>query len=69
MGERENQSAVKSSPVNGQWRTSSYSAGGDSECVEVANSAESVLVRDSKDICGVCLRFSRSSWTWFRQSL
>jgi hypothetical protein len=34
------------------WRKSSRSSGGGQECVEVAEAAEAVLIRDSKDAVG-----------------
>jgi hypothetical protein len=45
------------------WRKSTASAGGD--CVEVAFTDTSVLVRDSKDPRGPMLAFSPSEWRAF----
>jgi Domain of unknown function (DUF397) len=42
------------------WRKSSHSEAGN--CVEVAYSADSVFVRDSKDPTGPVLCFSRLEW-------
>jgi hypothetical protein len=46
------------------WRKSSASANG-GDCVEVAQSESSVLVRNSKDQSGPILRFGRAEWLWF----
>lgn len=45
------------------WRRSSYCS--DSSCVEVAQSGDDVLIRDSKDPGGPALRFSRREWAAF----
>jgi hypothetical protein len=49
------------------WRTSSRS--GNAECVEVAVTAQSVLVRDSKSRDGSVLRFTHEGWAVFVASL
>ncbi|MFC8847897.1 MULTISPECIES: DUF397 domain-containing protein [unclassified Micromonospora] len=46
------------------WRKSSRS-GSDSDCVEVAEAAQAVGVRDSKDPAGPVLAFDRRAWTAF----
>ncbi|MDG4816653.1 DUF397 domain-containing protein [Micromonospora sp. WMMD956] len=46
------------------WRKSSHS-GSDSDCVEVAETARAVGVRDSKDPTGPVLAFDRRAWTAF----
>jgi hypothetical protein len=46
------------------WRKSRASAG-NSECVEVALSNSSVLVRDSRDRFGTRLAFSPAQWQLF----
>jgi Domain of unknown function (DUF397) len=43
------------------WRKSSASAGA-GECVEVASSGSSVLMRDSRDRSGVMLEFTTAQW-------
>jgi hypothetical protein len=48
----------------GPWRTSSRSTGGN-ECVEVAQTRISCLVRDSKQPDGTRLAVSRQAWTAF----
>lgn len=45
------------------WRKSSASATGD--CVEVALSSESILVRDSKQIIPYILKFTSAGWRAF----
>jgi hypothetical protein len=45
------------------WRKSSYS--GANACVEVARPDAAVYVRDSKDLSGPSLQFSREAWTSF----
>lgn len=48
-----------------EWRKSSYSGGGNGNCVEVAFTAQVVGVRDSKDADGAVLRFSPGQWRSF----
>lgn len=43
------------------WRKSSYSSGG-SNCVEVANTSDSIAVRDSKDPAGGTHTVHPSAW-------
>ena len=52
------------SRLTGRWRTSSYSGGGN-ECVEVAQTREGCLVRDSKQPDGTRLAVSRQAWAAF----
>lgn len=47
------------------WRTSTYSSGQGTECVEVAAVGRGVAARDSKDPGGVVLGFSRGAWAAF----
>jgi Domain of unknown function (DUF397) len=47
-----------------RWRKSSYS-GGDNNCVEIAATGANVAVRDSKDLGGGALSFSRDAWQAF----
>ncbi|ADI06350.1 hypothetical protein SBI_03229 [Streptomyces bingchenggensis BCW-1] len=47
------------------WFKSSYSSGGDGDCVEMATCSDAVHVRDSKDKEGPQLAFSPSVWTDF----
>ena len=50
------------------WRKSSRSTGGQ-DCVEVAQTTASCLVRDSKDPDGASLAVSRQAWASFTRSL
>lgn len=51
------------------WRTASYSSNGGGECVEVADAARAILVRDSKDRDGANLSFPAETWQEFTTSL
>jgi hypothetical protein len=46
------------------WRKSKASAGG-GECVEMATTKRSVLVRDSRDPAGTVLEISPAQWSSF----
>lgn len=50
------------------WRKSRAS-GGNSECIEVAGSGSSVLVRDTQDTSGVMLEVSHAQWRGFVSSI
>ncbi len=47
------------------WRKSSYSGANGGECVEVATTADTVLVRDSKNRTGNVLSVPASAWRAF----
>ena len=47
------------------WRKSSYSGANGGECVEVATTADTVLVRDSKNRTGNVVSVSVSAWRAF----
>ena len=47
------------------WHRSSYCTGAAATCVEVAMDGSNVLVRDSKQVGGPVLRFSRAEWLMF----
>ncbi|WP_344339958.1 DUF397 domain-containing protein [Kitasatospora putterlickiae] len=47
------------------WFKSSHSGGEGGNCVQVAETTESVLVRDSKDKSGPQLAFSAAAWQSF----
>jgi len=51
------------------WRTSSYTGNGGGNCVEVANAANAILVRDTKDRDGGTLAFSAPAWQAFITAL
>ena len=48
-----------------EWRKSSYSGGGNTQCVEVAPMAEGVGVRDSKSRESGHLTVPRTAWQAF----
>ncbi|NML50257.1 DUF397 domain-containing protein [Streptomyces sp. R302] len=47
------------------WFKSSYSNGGGETCVEVANTPDTVHVRDSKNTEGPRLAFAPTAWAGF----
>lgn len=47
------------------WRKSSHSGPEGGDCVEVAGTADAVLVRDSKNRRGAVLPLSRDAWAAF----
>ena len=51
------------------WRKSSYSGGSGGNCVEVANAASTVMVRDTRDRDGGTLAFTAGAWKAFTASL
>jgi hypothetical protein len=50
-------------PIDAPWRKARASQG--SGCVEIADTAQHVWVRDSKDREGPILTFTRHEWTAF----
>jgi Domain of unknown function (DUF397) len=50
--------------LTGPWHKSSYCDTG-GQCVEVAQSGKSWLVRDSKDSAGPSLAFTAEAWAMF----
>jgi Domain of unknown function (DUF397) len=55
---------------NLNWRKASYSGGSSgSNCVEVADTANVVLVRDTKDRGGIALSVPADAWSSFTASL
>ena len=48
-----------------RWRKSSFSGGGGSNCVEVADAGHTIAVRDSKDAPGPVLVFGQHAWCQF----
>lgn len=51
------------------WRKSSYSGGSGGNCVEVADAASVVAVRDTKDRDGGTLTFAAGAWAAFTAAL
>ena len=51
------------------WRTSSFSGGNGGQCVEVADAASVVLVRDTTDRDGGTLTFTAEAWRVFANAL
>ncbi|UNZ18185.1 DUF397 domain-containing protein [Streptomyces sp. 891-h] len=49
------------------WRKSSYSGGDQGQCVEVAEAAGAIYVRDSKDPDGASLAFTPAEFNAFTQ--
>jgi hypothetical protein len=50
------------------WRVSTYT-GGQGNCVEVADAAHVVMVRDTKDRDGGALAFTAEAWRAFTDTL
>jgi hypothetical protein len=50
-------------PLNAEWRRAGQCAS--NGCVEVAQIGENIVVRDTKDLAGPTLRYSRDEWTAF----
>jgi hypothetical protein len=51
------------------WRTASYSGSGGGNCVEVADTAGAVLVRDTTNRAGAVLSVSADAWQAFTDGL
>ena len=51
--------------VRGVWRKSTYSGGVNTTCVEVAEMARGLAVRDSKDLSGPHIAFGATDWHRF----
>ncbi len=51
------------------WRTSSYTGNGGGNCVEAADAANLILVRDTKDRDAGTLAFTTDAWRMFTTSL
>ena len=47
------------------WRKATYSGNGGGNCLEVADDADRVLVRDTKDRAGAVLAFTADAWRQF----
>ncbi|MFA1542944.1 DUF397 domain-containing protein [Actinomadura monticuli] len=55
--------------VHATWRKSSQSGSQGADCVEIAQTAEVVAVRDSKDPDGPVLTFGPRAWSAFLHHL
>lgn len=55
--------------VRQTWRKSTYSGNGGSDCVEVANAARMVLVRDTKRRDGATLTIPADAWRAFASEI
>jgi hypothetical protein len=51
------------------WRKSTYSGNGGQDCVETADAAGAILVRDTTDRSGTVLEVSASAWQAFTATL
>lgn len=47
------------------WFKSSYSSGGDGDCIEIATSPTTIHIRDSKDADGPRLAVAADTWAAF----
>ncbi|WP_406493260.1 DUF397 domain-containing protein [Streptomyces sp. NBC_00846] len=52
-------------PADNSWFKSSYSSNEGGECIEVANTEEAVLIRDSKDASLPHLTLTHTGWKHF----
>ncbi|MEE6267587.1 MULTISPECIES: DUF397 domain-containing protein [Streptomyces] len=59
------ESTVQDSSTLTGWYKSSYSGGGQGNCLEVATGHATIPVRDSKRPTGPALAFSPGSWSAF----
>ncbi len=55
--------------MEGKWRKSSYSNGGEANCVELDLGEQGLLVRDSKAPLGGMLSFTDSAASAFRSAV
>ena len=53
----------------GNWRKSTYSDSTGGQCVEIASSANAILVRDTTDRDGYTLTVPDGAWARFTDSL
>jgi Domain of unknown function (DUF397) len=51
------------------WRKSSYSGGSGGNCVEIADAANAVIVRDTRDRASGTLTFTAGAWEAFTATL
>ena len=55
--------------MESNWRKSSYSGDNGGACIEIASSAQVVLVRDTTDRGGPVATFSADAWRSFTTSV
>jgi hypothetical protein len=60
---------MESNDMTPSWRTSSYTGNGGGNCVEAADAANLILVRDTKDRDAGTLAFTINAWQAFMTSL
>jgi len=53
----------------GEWRKSSYSNANGGDCIEVADKAGAILVRDTKNRTGAMLRVDAEAWERFTDTI
>jgi hypothetical protein len=53
----------------GDWRKSSYSNANGGDCVEVADHADAILVRDTKNRAGTMLSVDADAWERFTAAI
>lgn len=51
--------------LSNSWRKSTHSTGNGGDCVEIGDTANGVLVRDTKDRAGHVMRVSSGQWKRF----
>jgi hypothetical protein len=51
------------------WRKSSYSGGNGGDCLEVAETVERVLIRDTKDRAGAVIAVPADAWRKFTSAV
>ena len=55
--------------MESNWRKSSYSGDNGGACVEIASSADAVLVRDTTDRSGPVVTFTADAWRAFTATI
>ena len=60
---------MESNHMTPSWRTSSYTGNGGGNCVEAADAANLILVRDTKDRDAGTLAFTADAWRVFTTAL
>lgn len=55
--------------MGSEWRKSSYSSQSGGACVEVADDAQAVMIRDTTNRGGVTLNVSASAWSNFTSTI